>query len=48
MCTDWHFVAMSHYDGACDGISRTIKMPEREGSLQNPYEQMMTLRSPYE
>jgi hypothetical protein len=36
MGTEWHFVAMSHYKGACDGISRTIKMPARERSLQNP------------
>jgi hypothetical protein len=49
MGTVGHFFAISHYKGACDGIARTIKMPGREESLQNHYEQqMMTSRQPYE
>jgi hypothetical protein len=46
---EWHFFAMSHAKGACDGIGGTIKMPEREASLQNPYEErIMTPRQLYE
>ena len=46
---EWHFIAISHGKGPCDGLGGTVKRLAARASLQRPYEhQIMTLRQLYE